>query len=241
MQRITRRAVLRSGVIAGTGLMATTALGAGQAAADVYGTTTTLPPANGEEALARLLEGNRRYVKGQSVGEGRDLVRRVQEAQGQEPYAVIVSCADSRVPPEIIFDEGIGDLFVVRLAGNTAETSIIQGTIEYAVEYLHSVLLMVLGHEGCGAVDAALKTVRDQATFPGHISSFVDPILPAAQAVQNLPVDQQLDAAIAQNVLNQVGVLQTLGPILEPAISSGSVLLVGAEYLLKSGLVRVLT
>ena len=248
MDPVSRRFVLRSGVVAGAGIVAGSALtagGAGASGARKSGTSgrtpTTVPVTNGDEALARLKAGNRRYVSGRSLNQGRNLVRRVQEAEGQEPFAVILSCSDSRVSPEVIFDEGIGDLFVVRVAGNTGETPIVQGSIEYAIEHLHSVLIMVLGHQGCGAVNAALESVHDHTTFPGQIGAFVDPIIPAAQSVQNLPADQQMDAAIQKNVSNQVGVLTGLAPILQPEIASGHVKIVGGEYRLKSGLVKILS
>jgi carbonic anhydrase len=204
-------------------------------------TTTTLPVTDGDEALARLMAGNARFVAGQPLNQGRGTLRRAETAQGQSPFAVILSCSDSRVSPEIIFDEGLGDLFVVRVAGNTAETPIVQGSIEYSVEHLHTLLVMVLGHQACGAVKAALDTVAGAPAAAGQITSLVTPILPAAHNVRSLPKDRQLDAAIAQNVTNQVAILRTLQPTLAPEITDGRVKLVGAEYVLDSGGVQLLS
>lgn len=162
MNGVSRRTLIRSSVATAGGLVLAGCLAdcsSESAPTAVESTTTTLPVTNGDEALARLLAGNSRYVAGAPVNQGRDTVRRAEEAQSQSPFAVILSCSDSRVSPEVVFDEGVGDLFVVRVAGNTCETPIVQGSIEYAIEYLHSVLLMVLGHEGCGAVKAALDSV----------------------------------------------------------------------------------
>lgn len=196
---------------------------------------------DGEEALARLVSGNDRYMAGASVNEGRDAARRAGTVQSQSPFAVILSCSDSRVPSEVVFDEGIGDLFVVRVAGNTAQTPIVQGSIEFAVHQLRSVLLMVLGHEGCGAVKAALDRLAGSPPPAGRITAFVDPILPAARMVQHFPQDQQMTAAVVQNVANQAGALKALQPVLRPAIAEGRLKLVEAMYLLESGKVELLT
>jgi carbonic anhydrase len=239
--RLGRRALIKGGV-GGAGLLLAGALaGCGSSASSTpLAAPTTMPVRSGDDALERLKAGNSRYMRGVSVGVGRDAVRRVQQAAKQTPFAIVVSCADSRVPPEIVFDEGIGDLFVVRVAGNTAASPLVQGSIEFAVSQLHSVLIMVLGHESCGAVQGALDVVNKGASLPGQIDAVVEPILPAARAVTSLPADQQLAAATRQNVVNQLELLKGLGPIVQEAVASGSVKLVGGEYVLKTGAVQLL-
>jgi carbonic anhydrase len=197
-------------------------------------------PADGPEALVRLMAANRRFASGTPTNDGRDARRRETTSTVQAPLAVVLACADSRLSPEIIFDQGIGDLFVVRVAGNTAAAPEIQGSIEYGVAELHARLVVVLGHEACGAVKAALAAVTDGATYPGQIGSLVEPIVPAVQRTADRPVAGQLPAAVVENVRAQLAVLRQLGPILSPAIDDGSVLLVGATYALASGEVTLL-
>jgi carbonic anhydrase len=196
---------------------------------------------NGDQALQRLLAGNRRFVQGVPVNQGRDSVRRASVAETQKPFAVILGCSDSRVPPEVLFDEGIGDVFLVRVAGNTAAAPALVGSIEYSAAVLGSVLLMVLGHENCGAVKATIAHVTEGAQEPGHVEAFVDPIIPAVQAVQNQPADQLLTAAIQQNIRLQVQQLSASTPLLAPLVSSGKLKVVGGEYQLASGQVQLVT
>ena len=137
-----------------------------------------------DAALSKLIEGNKRFTENK-VSASKEIARqRAKTAQAQHPFAIIVGCSDSRTSPEIIFDQGIGDLFVVRSAGNLADDHAL-GSIEYAVEHLGSRLIVVLGHEHCGAVDAALKS----ATAPGHVNSIVRDIQPAVQAAKGKPGD----------------------------------------------------
>ncbi len=162
-------------------------------------------------------------------------------ADHQNPFAIILGCSDSRVPPEVIFDEGIGDLFLVRVAGNTASEPALVGSIEYSAEHLGSVLLMVLGHEGCGAVKATIDHVQNGTVEPGHIEAFVDPIIPAVQAVEGQPADQLVDAAVQQNVRLQVQQLSASTPLLASLVSAGKLKVVGAEYQLDTGQVQVVS
>jgi carbonic anhydrase len=203
--------------------------------------TTTLPVADGEQALQRLMAGNRRFVTGVPVNQGRDSVRRAAVAEHQNPFAVILGCSDSRVLPEVVFDEGIGDLFLVRVAGNTANDPALLGSIEYSAGHLGSVLLVVLGHQGCGAVKATIDHVQKGAVEPGHIEAFVDPIIPAVQAVAGQPADQLVDAAIQQNVRLQVQQLSNSMPVLAPLVSAGKLKVVGAEYHLETGQVALVS
>lgn len=240
-----RRAFLAKGAVATGGILAGAALaGCGSAASTVAAstTTTTFPHVtNGDDGLARLVAGNRRFVSGHPTNQGRTSARQVELVDTQAPFAIILGCSDSRVSPEIIFDQGIGDLFVVRVAGNTAMDPILLGSIEYAIEALGSVLLMVLGHENCGAVKAALSEVQKGTKFPGDIGTLLGPVVPAAQSVRTLPAASQLDAAIKQNVMNQVQLLSSSPAILQPAVTAGQLKVVGAEYTLRTGSVTVLT
>jgi carbonic anhydrase len=198
-------------------------------------------PTTGAEALARLLEGNDRFVRGEPRHEGRDGDRRVELAESQAPFAVIVSCSDSRVPAEIVFDQGLGDVFLVRVAGNTAGHPILLGSIEYGVGVLGAVLLMVLGHSRCGAVTAALDFLDDGADVPGDIQSVIDPVLPAARAAGQGSRDQRLDQAVRENIRRQVAHLSGRPFVLAPAVESGRLLVVGAECDIATGRVEVLT
>ncbi|MHB1712061.1 MAG: carbonic anhydrase [Acidimicrobiales bacterium] len=191
--------------------------------------------ANGDEALARLMAGNARFATDHPVNPGRSNEHRVQLESTQAPFAIILGCSDSRVPSEIIFDQGLGDLFVVRVAGNTAIDPVVLGSIEYAVAMLGSVLLMVLGHEQCGAVTAALDSVAEGTPVPGHIHDVVQPIIPAAEAVVSHPPHARLDAAVKLNVKNQVRLLTASSAILQPAVAARRLKIVGAEYALGSG------
>ncbi len=155
-------------------------------------------------------------------------------AEGQKPYAIILTCSDSRVAPEVIFDEGLGDLFIVRVAGNTASDPILIGSMEYSVLTFGGVLLMVLGHTECGAVKSTIDVVTKGATVPGELDAVVQPIEPAVQAVQSQPADQILDAAIHENVkLTQQGLGRV--PTFADAVQSGKLKIVGDEYQLKTG------
>ena len=203
-------------------------------------TSTTLKVTNGDDALARLMAGNQRFIHGKQVNQGRDTVRRVALAETQSPFVIIVGCSDSRVVPEVIFDEGLGDMFLVRAAGNTAMDPVLLGSIEYGVAVLGSVLLMVLGHQDCGAVKASLKQVKGGEAPPGDIPAVLAPILPAAQSVKSDPAATQLDAAIQQNVRNQVAALSASAAVLQPAVAAGTLKIVGAEYQLASGRVTIL-
>jgi len=187
------------------------------------------------EALERLKRGNHRYVTGgmksQDFGSERTAV-----AGGQNPFAAILSCADSRVAPEYIFDCGLGDLFIVRVAGNFAEEDGI-ASFEYAVKFLGAPLLVVLGHDKCGAVDATIKTVRDGAELPGHLPHLVEHIAPAVKTAMSEPGDL-LANAIRENVLLNIERLKTASPILSKYVEEGKVQVAGGVYKLKDGRVE---
>lgn len=191
-----------------------------------------------DASLALLMRGNKRYVEGKSR---RHDFKREREALvgGQNPYAGILSCADSRIAPEYAFDSGRGDLFVCRVAGNFANPDTI-ASMEYAVAMLGTPLIMVLGHDACGAVDATIKSIKDNTTLPGHLPSLVTSLAPAVKAVSEKPGDP-LDNAIRQNVIDNVAKLKTAGPILSSAVEQRKLKVVGGIYRLRDGRVDMIS
>jgi carbonic anhydrase len=187
-----------------------------------------------DRALRELIAGNKRYVAAKVMRPHQAPTRRADVAKGQHPFAIVLGCADSRVPPEIVFDQGLGDLFVVRVAGNIADDAAL-ASLEYAVEHLGPRLIVVLGHERCGAVDAAVKG----GEAPGHLSSLVTAIAPAVTASQGKPGDR-LDHAVRANVARVVEQLRSSEPILAPMVKAGKVQVVGCRYDLDSGAVELL-
>jgi carbonic anhydrase len=190
-----------------------------------------------DAALKRLMDGNARYVDG--VTRRHDF-RHEREALagGQNPFAAVLSCADSRIAPEYAFDAGRGDLFVCRVAGNFAGTETI-ASMEYAVAVLNTPLILVLGHDACGAVDATLKAIKDNTPPPGHIPSLVDAIAPAAKAAMQQGGDV-LDKAIRQNVIDNVAKLKSAAPILNAAADQSKLKIVGGIYRLTTGTVDLI-
>jgi carbonic anhydrase len=191
-------------------------------------------------SLARLLEGNKRFVSGQLVHPGRKPEDFAALAEGQAPLAIIVGCADSRVAPELIFDQGVGDLFVLRVAGNIVSGAgpVMKGSIEFAVAELGVRLIMVLGHSQCGAVKAAIKHIDDNDALPGSIGDLIDPIRPSVRAMTGKPGDK-LENVTRANVLEGVNRLKGLDPILAKLAKTGELKVVGACYQLRTGAVEV--
>lgn len=192
-----------------------------------------------DEALARLKAGNARFVGGESH------VPHLQEevladlAKGQQPFATILGCSDSRVPPEMVFDAGLGELFIVRVAGNVLGPSI-HGTLQYAAEHLRTPLFVVMGHEGCGAVKATLGARGGSGAQRDRIAFLIDTIAPALGGLDPaLPPDQLLSAAVQANVQHTVQALAS-SPEGRALLAQGRVKLVGAIYDLASGRVRFL-
>lgn len=185
-----------------------------------------------EASLERLLKGNARYVEGVSL---RHDFKHEREALagGQNPYAAILSCADSRIAPEYAFDSGRGDLFVCRVAGNFANGDTI-ASMEYAVAVLGVPLLLVLGHDACGAIDATIKSLRDDKPLPGHMPSLVEAIAPSVKAVSQQGGDT-LGKAIRQNVIDNVAKLGSATPILSAAVEQRKLKVVGGVYRLRDG------
>ncbi len=190
-----------------------------------------------DEALARLKEGNARYVSG--VAKRHDFVaEREALVGGQNPYAGILSCADSRIAPEYAFNSGRGDLFVCRVAGNFVNPDNL-ASFEYSVEVLKTPLILVLGHDACGAINATIASIRDKSTLPGHLPSLVAALTPAVEAVANAPGDLLVNAT-NENVRRNVEALKTATPILSAAISEKRLLVVGGVYRLASGRVEMI-
>jgi carbonic anhydrase len=185
-----------------------------------------------DEALNRLILGNDRYIHG-TVRRHDFPTERAALAGGQNPFAGILSCADSRIGPEYAFDTGRGDIFVCRVAGNFANPDTI-ASFEYAVAVLNTPLILVLGHQACGAVDSTIKQVKNGASFPGHIPSLTEALTPAVQAAENQPGDL-LTNAIKQNVVLTVQKLQTAEPILSEAVNQKKLKIVGGVYNLHTG------
>ena len=187
------------------------------------------------EAISKLKEGNGRYVSGNLQHPGQTTERRTELAKTQHPFAVILSCSDSRVPPEIVFDQGLGDLFIVRVAGNVINDEGL-GSIEYAIDHLGSRLILVLGHQSCGAVQAAKETIAAKGKAPGHIESLVTAIKPAVEATAK----DDLDATIKANVKHVVQTLRSSAPILKAKVDSGEIQVIGGYYSLDTGAVTFL-
>jgi len=225
--RINRRSLLKLAGIGG--LVAAGGIGvklmpSSQAAEPVTGTNITA-----DQAWEMLKVGNQRYVADKLSRPHQTAQRMMELAKGQHPFAIVLGCSDSRVPPEIIFDQGLGDLFVIRVAGNIVDDAI-AGSIEFAAEELKAPLLVVLGHERCGAVSAAVKG----GEVPGHISTLVNAIKPAVVSVQGLPGDV-VDNAVRANVKNVVNQLKSTHPIVSELVISNKLKIVGGRYDLDSG------
>ncbi len=187
------------------------------------------------QALAWLKEGNRRFMEGKSSRPRQDLDRLKEVAKGQRPFATIVGCSDSRVPNEIIFDQGLGDLFIVRTAGQVS-TYASWGSIEFASEVLGTNLIVVLGHSECGAVSAAVNLPE----VPGHVITLINAIKPAVELARQKSPDNLLALSIRENVKMQVHQLMSLEPVLSKRVKDGSLKIVGAIYDLSTGTVEFL-
>ena len=199
------------------------------------GKKTELTPV---QALEKLKKGHADFLADKpSLKSTRDHNRRLEIARGQVPFAVLVGCSDSRVSPELLFDTGLGELFIVRNAGNTIDT-VAMGSIQYAVQVLGVPLILVLGHERCGAVEAAVSVVEKNTVFPGSIGQMVEPIIPAvlkARAQGGLKGDALLDAAVQENVRRTVQRLRSTEPSMIEPIAAGKLRVVGARYDLDDG------
>jgi len=190
-------------------------------------------PVSADQALAKLRDGNRRYSQNKEQHPDETLARRIELQSSQHPFAVILSCSDSRVPPELIFDQGLGDLFVIRVAGNIVADDGL-GSIEYAVEHLHTKLVLVLAHEKCGAVSAAVE--GENAS--GHLKSLLSAIQPSVEATRNLPGDK-IHNCVRANALRAARQIRESKPVLTEFLQREGVRIVAADYALDSGIVTL--
>lgn len=232
---LSRRALMSTAVV---GLAATlTGLpAAGAAAAPPSAADNPAPPSlTPEQVLRQLKQGNQAFLAGRSITPDVDGKRRLAIARAQYPIAVLVSCSDSRVPPEVLFGRGLGELFIIRNAGNTIDTTAM-GSLEYAVAELNVPLVVVMGHERCGAVAAAVAVVERGATFPGSIGRMVEPIVPAVLDARRQNAPDLLDASVRLNVSRTVGRLREFSePMILDRIKAGKLRIVGARYDLDDG------
>jgi carbonic anhydrase len=238
---MSRFACLRSFAVGPTlllGLVALCPLGAGEVAPAA--THAAAPAEHAEEAvtpaqaLQRLVDGNTRFVSGHPDHPNQTLARRVEVAAGQKPFAVIVTCSDSRVAPELYFDQGVGDIFVVRVAGHVLNDHVL-GSIEYAIEHLHASVVVVVGHEKCGAVAAALSADRGE----GKIGTLLDAIRPAVRDTRNQAGDKT-ENAVRGHARRTAKLIPAASPIVKNAVMAGHVKVFAARYDLVSGKVELL-
>jgi carbonic anhydrase len=181
-----------------------------------------------------LMAGNQRYRKHKEQHPDESLARRTELVAGQHPFAVILGCADSRVPPELLFDQGLGDLFVIRVAGNIVDDAVL-GSIEYAVEHLSARLILVLGHEKCGAVSAAVEGGNPV----GHLRALVAAIQPSVNAAANSPGDK-IHNCVIENARRVARQIRESEPVLKEYIERNGLKVLAADYLLDTGEVRLL-
>jgi carbonic anhydrase len=194
-------------------------------------------PASPEMLLGQLMAGNKRFVDNDFPQSNRIADKRALVIEGQAPFAVVLSCADSRVIPELVFVQGIGQLFVTRVAGNYPD-DLVLGSIEYAIEHLGPRLILVLGHEGCGAVKAVYGALEKNTELPTHLSSIQKLVAPGIADVVNRRGSQA--AAVEANTRAAVATLQSSPPIISREVSAGRVSVAGGVYHLKSGEVKIL-
>ena len=195
------------------------------------------PVVPADQGLQQLIAGNQRFVAGNLTAFDDLAEDRAELVDGQNPFAIIVCCSDSRVPPELVFDQTVGQLFVVRTAGQVIDEAA-RGSISYGVGVLGAPLLVVLGHSGCGAVGAAVAAIEGKS-IPGYAYRFAEAIGPAVQQVQNEPGDL-LDNAVRANIELGVERLSAAEPDLAPAIAGGTLTIAGGYYDLESGEVSFL-
>ncbi|MET7461205.1 carbonic anhydrase [Nonomuraea sp. NPDC005501] len=228
---INRRALLRAGIMAGGLLAGATSAGTAvlaQTAQRSYDTAPDQRPSTPDQAWATLREGNRRWVTGTTTHPHQDAARRKEVAQKQDPFAVVFSCIDSRVAPELVFDTGLGDLFVVRTAGQTIDP-LVTGAAEYGPAELGTPLVVVLGHQRCGAVTAAAESLHEHKSLPGELSTIASS-LRSAYTRSGGDVDKMIR-------INTVDVVNRLkkDKLFAPRIAKGKLKVIGAYYSIDTG------
>ena len=228
---LNRRHLLGCGCGLGAGMIAATAGPVRSWAAAPSSKKTDMTP---DQALKAMKDGNASYLTDSPVRKAEGRERRIEIALGQTPFCVLVSCSDSRVSPEILFGRGLGELFIVRNAGNTIDTTAL-GSIEYAVAQLGVPLILVMGHSRCGAVEAAVSVVKNNTTFPGAIGQMIEPIVPAVLTVRDRPGDL-VENSVRANVDRTVARLRGAAePLLTDPQKAGTLRVIGAAYSLDTG------
>ena len=193
-----------------------------------------------DQALALLREGNQRFLRGEPTNHAQSRPEHLAGlSQAQRPFCVLVGCSDSRVSPELLFGRSLGELFIVRNAGNVVDLAAM-GSIEYGVAVLGAPLVLVLGHERCGAVQAAIDVVENDAYFPGSIGQMIEPIIPAVLRARREGGHDLLDRSVRANVRRVVERLRTTEQMLMEPLREGSLRIVGARYDLDDGSVEFL-
>jgi carbonic anhydrase len=192
----------------------------------------------GQEALQKLTDGNKRFVSGTLAQKDLSAKKREDLAKGQKPFATVLTCSDSRVPPELLFDQGLGDIFVIRVAGNVVD-SIALGSIEYAAEHLNCPLLFILGHSKCGAITAALEA---EGKPEGNIGAIVKKIIPAVNAAKKKggTKDEILETAIKENVKNVYADVMKNSKIIPHLVKEGKLMIVAGEYDITTGKIEMI-
>ena len=192
----------------------------------------------GQEALQKLMDGNKRFVSGTLAQKDLSAKKREELAKGQKPFATVLTCSDSRVPPELLFDQGLGDIFVVRVAGNVVDP-IALGSIEYAAEHLGSPLVLILGHSKCGAVKATLES---KGKPEGNIGAIVKKIMPAVNAAKKKggTQDEILETAIKENVKNVYADVMKNSKIIPHLVEEGKLMIVAGEYDITTGKIEMI-
>ncbi|GAB2623289.1 carbonic anhydrase [Paractinoplanes abujensis] len=226
---IGRRSLLAAGA---TALAATVVPTAAHASAE------PASPGTYDEAIRELLRGNRRFVTGHLRHPHQNVAAIHRLAAAQDPFVITLGCADSRVPSELLFDQGLGDIFDNRVAGNIVD-DLLLGSMEYAVEHFDPPLLLVLGHERCGAISATVDILRSGGEAPGHIAAIVDALTPIVEPVLSLPGDPVENGVVA-NVRAQVAALTASSPIIREKVEAGHLGVAGARYDLDTGKVTLL-
>ena len=237
---VDRRSFLKLTGVCGVGVAATVGNGALWKPGATLAQSSTTPvakpqPVSPDGALKRLIEGNQRFIDGKRQNPNQSRLRLQETSVAQYPFASILGCADSRVPAEIVFDQGLGDLFVVRVAGNVASPTVI-GSLEFASAVLGSQLIVVLGHARCGAVSAAVKG----DPLPGRIGVVVEEIKPAVERVRLKTGDLEQNS-ITANVQYQAEKLAESSTILAGLIKQGKLRIVGGQYDLATGKMSLVT
>ncbi|QOV34955.1 carbonic anhydrase [Streptomyces ferrugineus] len=241
-----RRAVLTGGLVATaaviTGCSTKTDNGAASKASPVAAASPSAsaaaPPETPSAVLKRLLEGNERWVKGSLQRPNQGVDRREAVDEEQDPYGVVVSCIDSRVPPEMVFDTGIGDLFAIRTGGQVV-APVVTGSIEYGPVTSGTPLIVVLGHQRCGAVKASYKALKERKPLPGDLQSIAEAVRPAYEAIAKAKHDDPVDAMVRTHARQTAAGLRR-DPALAPLVKKGALAVVSAYYSLDTGRVEVL-